>query len=376
MIKPQESWAVVAISRSGRDQVRRLLGLRPMTVWLPERLASSNLPAEVLHYYDRPLSHWMGEVFHDYPHWIWVMPVSLATRLVAPFIRDKHTDPSVTVVDDSGRYAVCLLSCHLGGGNDITRDVAQILQAVPVLTTASETLGIPILEFIGREWNWQVENPGAIARIGRMLSEGEAIGVVQESGPPAWRYREAFSRVYDKWDNVPPKKLQDIRGWLWITHHRISFPESIQDAPVLIYRPKVLSLGIGFSRNATYADLQELVFKVLEENLLSPHSVERIVTIDVKEGDEELERLAAHNAWRVQYVSPGDLNRVELNQSPFNPKVFETTGAYRVAEPAAILGAQGGPLLVHKCKSDRVTVAVALKIPLRNEKSVKTTGLA
>ncbi|MCL4319388.1 MAG: cobalamin biosynthesis protein, partial [Firmicutes bacterium] len=90
----------------------------------------------------------------------------------------------------------------------------------------------------------------------------------------------------------------------------------------------------------------------------------------------ELERLAAHNAWRVQYVSPGDLNRVELNQSPFNPKVFETTGAYRVAEPAAILGAQGGPLLVHKCKSDRVTVAVALKIPLRNEKSVKTTGLA
>ena len=355
-------WATVAISRPGYNPVRLLSQHEPMTVWLPERLMGVDLPRVSVHYFAKPLGEWIAEVFHDYRHWILVMPVSLATRLIAPLIRDKRTDPSVTVVDDAGRYAVCLLSCHWGRGNAVTRQVAQILQATPVITTATDSLGLPALEFIGHEWHWHLENPRMIAPISRMMLEQEKVGVIQESGSPDWRHRDAFSCIYDSWEHVPLSAFREIRGWLWITHRLTSLPKEIGQTPVLIYRPKVLSLGIGFSRCAREDDLDRLILRVLAENSLSAHSVDWIVTTSVKRNDQELEKWAAHRKWRIRYASASELNSIgSKSPSQFNPSVFEATGAYAVAEPAAILGAGGGSLLVPKCKSKCVTVAIALK---------------
>ncbi|MCL4495056.1 MAG: cobalamin biosynthesis protein [Firmicutes bacterium] len=361
-MEKREKWAAVVITRPGWDQVRLLHRYRTMTVWLPKRFHDSGLLAdEEVRYYAKPLSQWVREVFHDYDHWIFVMSVSLATRLIAPVIRDKHRDPSVTVVDDGGHYAVCLLSCHAQDGNEITRDIARILQAMPVITTGSESLEVPALDLIGREGNWHLEDWATLSHLSRMMLEKDPVGVVQESGSPCWRYRDSFSRIYDGWEYVPAPVFQEIRGWLWITHRRVSVPRQVEQTPILVYRPKVLSIGVGFSRNTTVEDLEEMVSETLNTNHLSSHSVDTIVTIDRKRGDGALEEWAQRHGWKLQFVSPEELNRVPLNHRHFNPSVLEATGAYAVSEPAAILGADGGPLLVSKCKSDRVTVAVALK---------------
>jgi len=83
------------------------------------------------------------EVFDNCDAIIYVCAVGIAVRKIAPFIKSKLTDPAVIVCDDAGKFVVSLLSGHLGGANALTEEVAAILGAVPVITTASEVNNLP-----------------------------------------------------------------------------------------------------------------------------------------------------------------------------------------------------------------------------------------
>jgi cobalt-precorrin 5A hydrolase/precorrin-3B C17-methyltransferase len=85
------------------------------------------------------LSKLVAELFNQYQGLIFIMAAGIVVRVVAPLITDKHNDPAVVVVDDARRYAVSLLSGHEGGANRLAFTVASILDAEPVITTASDT---------------------------------------------------------------------------------------------------------------------------------------------------------------------------------------------------------------------------------------------
>ena len=50
---------------------------------------------------------------------IFVGALGVCVRTIAPFIKDKHTDPAVVCVDSIGRNVIAVLSGHIGGANDI-----------------------------------------------------------------------------------------------------------------------------------------------------------------------------------------------------------------------------------------------------------------
>ena len=66
------------------------------------------------------------------------MSTGIVVRVIAPLIRSKTQDPAVVVVDDLGKNAVSLLSGHIGGANELTRRIAPIIGATPVITTATD----------------------------------------------------------------------------------------------------------------------------------------------------------------------------------------------------------------------------------------------
>ena len=63
-------------------------------------------------------------------------------RTIAPCVKNKYTDPAVICVDSTGKFAISVLSGHIGGANELTHQVANILGAEPVVTTQSVCTGL------------------------------------------------------------------------------------------------------------------------------------------------------------------------------------------------------------------------------------------
>lgn len=109
----------------------------------------SRLPGAELHHNDEKggLFDLTARLFHRYEGLVFIMASGIVVRMIASHIKSKHSDPAVVVVDNGCRHAISLLSGHEGGANRLTFQVAAVLSARPVVTTATEarkrfTLGI------------------------------------------------------------------------------------------------------------------------------------------------------------------------------------------------------------------------------------------
>ncbi|MCK4502180.1 MAG: cobalamin biosynthesis protein, partial [Desulfuromonadales bacterium] len=79
-------------------------------------------------------------IFNRYDGLIYVAPCGLVVRSLATSIQSKLSDPAVVVVDVGGRAVVSLLSGHEGGANDLAVQVANLLDAEPMISTTTEAI--------------------------------------------------------------------------------------------------------------------------------------------------------------------------------------------------------------------------------------------
>ena len=86
----------------------------------------------------RSLNDIVGEVFSEYSGIVFFAACGIVVRCIAPFIKNKYSDPAVVCVDTAARFAISLLSGHEGGANDLAYRVAASLDAEPVITTGTE----------------------------------------------------------------------------------------------------------------------------------------------------------------------------------------------------------------------------------------------
>jgi cobalt-precorrin 5A hydrolase len=129
--------ALIAITNEGINVAQRIKEKLDgeVTVFLPQKLKQTKLTAT---YYSKKLSDQIGELFSDYEGFILIMASGIVVRMIAPYIKDKYTDPAVVVVDDVGRYVISMLSGHEGGANNLAHKVANILHTDAVITTGTE----------------------------------------------------------------------------------------------------------------------------------------------------------------------------------------------------------------------------------------------
>ena len=183
------STALVAISKKGAELALALAGFKSgltgeMTVYLERRWYEAGPGHEA---FDLPLRPVIQRLFDEYQRLVLFMPVGAAVRLLAPRIQDKHDDPAVVIVDDAGRFAVSLLSGHLGGADALVEDVARILGATAVVTSASHVTGTLAVDLLGREFGWVLDAPPlTVTRVSAAVVNGEPVGVYQQAGEPDW----------------------------------------------------------------------------------------------------------------------------------------------------------------------------------------------
>lgn len=128
--------ALISLSQEGAALAFRLQKVLPEGEVFLHRQVSAKFPGKR---FDSIMAL-TKEIFFQYEGLIFVMPVGVVVRSLAPHLQHKTQDPAVVAVDVGGRYAISLLSGHEGGANELALLVGNILGAEPVITTTTEAL--------------------------------------------------------------------------------------------------------------------------------------------------------------------------------------------------------------------------------------------
>jgi cobalt-precorrin 5A hydrolase len=297
--------------------------------------------------------------FHDYRHHIFIMAAGIVVRVIAPLLRDKITDPAVVVVDETGRFAVSLLSGHVGGANRFAERIAELIGAQPVITTATDSRQIPAIDVLATERNLVIENPSAIKCISMALLKNEPVYIYDPCGFLSdHRLNSNFIECTMPPDiafgsHPPATGFNDRMPGVFIHDRVADLPDNW-----LLLRPKSLVAGVGCNRNTPMEEIKSLLVRTLEDTGLAYRSLDAIATIDIKKDEPGLISLSADAGLPILFFSKQRLNSVQNIAHP-SAVVEKHTGAKSVCEAAAILAAENGNLVVSKKKTKNVTLAIA-----------------
>lgn len=283
------------------------------------------------------------------------LALGATTRIIAPLLASKKTDPGVVVVDDAGRFVVPLVGGHGGGANNLARRIADGLDATAVLTTATDSLGLPALDTLG--WPWL----GDVAGVTRAILDGEPVAVVRSQRwplPPL----PANVIVLDADAELPT----DAVARVVVTDRLV---ESDETLPTVVLDPPSLVAGMGCNRGTSAESLKGLLTSTFAEAGLSLKSLAAITSVDAKADEPGLVDLAAQVG--VPFVTyPAE--RLAGHGVP-NPSEHaqEAVGTPSVAEASVL--AHGAHLIVEKQKTPEATCAIG-RIPARGRLTVIGLG--
>ena len=301
----------------------------------------------------RSLSDSVGNEFHHFQSHIFIMAVGIVVRMIAPFVKSKLSDPAVVVVDDQGRFAVSLLSGHLGGANELASKVAEHLKALPVITTATDVRQVPAIDMLAKKHGLRSENPEAIKTVHMAVLKGRKV------------------MLHDPM-NILQKELS---GWTetWIDDYNTNKPGVFVDfhktrlsKQVLVLRPKILSVGVGCNRGTGVDEIYGSLKKVFLKFGFSINSINNIATIDAKADEQGILELSTVLNVPIKFFSRDQLERVGPVPTP-SEVVKKHMGVASICEAAAILAANQGKLLVPKQVMKNMTVAVGIGPSMSSE---------
>ncbi|MBP6021322.1 MAG: cobalamin biosynthesis protein [Candidatus Methanomethylophilaceae archaeon] len=289
------------------------------------------------------LDVWAEESMRSCDAIVFVGAAGIAVRAIAPYVKDKKTDPAVVCVDDIGRFAISLLSGHIGGANRLTERIAAGIGATPVITTATDIHGRFAVDVFSTDNNMVFRGTKVAKDVSAWILDGKDVGFLSE---------------YPYTGSMPPELKERSSGEIGITvSAKASPPRRFDETLVLI--PKIHVFGIGCKRGATYEAVRSLFDEVLKSADIDVKSVRAIASIDLKEDEEAIKQLSAATGIPTVFFTSEELNDqpdIGFSKSDF---VKSVTDVDCVCERAAMKASLNGRLVRGKVASNGVTAAVA-----------------
>lgn len=293
----------------------------------------------------------VSDNFPKYDGFVFISAVGIAVRALAPHLKDKTIDPAVVVVDDTGAFSISLLSGHIGGANDLAREVADAVGAMPVITTATDVSGKPAIDIFMKDLGLKIDDKAGLKRVSAGILRGESACIFADIKLGRWgdRAKVAYS--------VRP--LGQLEKYRKVYDHVIVIvsDQNIKtEKGELILKPRRIFAGVGCQKGVTTDEVKQAVKALLASNGLHGHNLKGLASIDIKSEEAALFKAAEDFNVEVLLYPAEKLDEIAPSKSQF---VKEKVGAGGVCEPAAILASRGGKLIATKTVYGRVTVALA-----------------
>ena len=286
-----------------------------------------------------PCADWARAGFAQADALVFCCAAGIAVRAIAPWVKSKKTDPAVIVVDETGRFAVSLLSGHIGGANELTAAIAEDLGATPVITTATDLNGLFAVDVFAEKNHLHIGSMALAKEVSAALLAGEPVG---------------FCSDLPVRGAVPPELTAGAaRLGVCVT----ADPEKAPYEKTLRLIPRRYAAGLGCRRDKDPGEMERFFLEQLTACGIGPQALRCIASVDIKRGEPCL--LALAEKYRIPFLtySAAELNALpgEFSGSDF---VKSVTGVDCVSERAALL-ASGGRLVCGKTAGEGMTFALA-----------------
>lgn len=306
------------------------------------------------------LGAWTAERFPNADALLYVGATGIAVRAIAPHVRDKFHDPAVVSVDEAGRFAVPLLSGHVGGANELARAVASLCGGQAVVSTATDVNELFAVDEWAARRGLRIVERVLAKEISARLLEGGKVGFASDF-ELGWQPPANVISVGSAASSSHTERVGDARdsgGEL-----DLGFAVSLDDMcrpfeRTLHLVPQIVTVGVGCRKDTDPAVLSQAVDRALASARISPLAVGLLASIDVKSEEPAILQLAEERGWGLRFYAAEELNAVpgQFEASEF---VRKTVGVDNVCERAAL--AQGGRLLLGKQAGNGVTVALSVR---------------
>jgi cobalt-precorrin 5A hydrolase len=255
----------------------------------------------------------------------------------SPAYQIKIRRSAVIVLDEGGSFAIPLLSGHIGGANMLAKEIAGLLGALPIITTATDSGGLFAIASWAARTGLRIINPGRIKRVSALLLAGETVAF-RSLFPVIGPLPEGF---------VENTKKSDVA----VTIKTRGRPEMLRLVP------PVLTLGVGCRKDVAAPELERAFDMILRKAGFYREAVAQVCSIDLKADEAGLLEFCRTNGLPFKTFSAAALNALKgrFTASEF---VRQTTGVDNVCERSAVCGS-GGRLLTRKDAGNGITMAFA-----------------
>ncbi len=308
------------------------------------------------------IENFVAEAFGKVDAIIFIGAMGICIRSIARYIKDKHSDPAVINIDSTGRFVISVLSGHVGGANDLTKDIAHIIGGEAVITTQSDNTNLWALDTLGSKYDWETtsnkENFNLpLTTFVNKKQTALLLDIKDEGTAFLERSKPEHVNIFYKFTDIDFSKYE-----LLIAVTPYLYPNT--NIQTIYYHPKVLHLGIGCRKDCKPEGIAQYIGEFIKQKNITAASIQDISTIDIKKDEALLKDLQAYfGHLPVNIYTADELSDIDVPNP--SEKVREVTTVGGVSESTSIRSADYGNLILEKqkgvlSKGNDFTFAIAL----------------
>ena len=345
--------AILSITNNGRELALRIKEImKDVDVFFIKKDTDYKNDAAIV--VNKGLKEFIPQIFDKYDYLVFIMATGIVVRTIAPLIISKFSDPAILVMDEKGNNIISLLSGHMGGANEMTLYMSDLINSHPVITTATDVNKKSSLDMIAKKLNGHIDDfRDNVLKINSMLVNNEEVHLYIDGN---YKINHQGFTLYDE-----KTDLDKVRNLVVVTNKKDInkiLNKNIENLNEKIIKvtPKDIVIGVGCKKNTNSDHMKNSLIKFLAEYNIDINAVKEIGSIEIKKDEKAIIDLAKFLDVKFKTFSVEEISKVDYLYEK-SDWVKKNVGVYSVSDPVAHLLSEGR-VIINKQKYDGITFSI------------------